>query len=72
MFWLIEYLNHIAPLLTIFFLWRIAAHLKGIRKSLSGKLLYDTVKEIMNFEKTMQQRKKEEEVDKDEVENRRR
>jgi len=67
MFWLIEYLNHIAPLLTIFFLWRIAAHLKGIRKSLSGKLLYDTVKEIMNFEKIIQQRKKEWEVDKNET-----
>ena len=67
-----DFFSLFEKILIIFFLWRIAAHLKGIRKSLSGKLLYDTVKEIMNFEKTMQQRKKEEEVDKDEVENRRR
>jgi len=67
MFWLIEFLNHIAPLLTVFFLWRIAAHLKGIRRSLSGKLLYDTVKEIMKFEKITTPIQNKQEVDKDET-----
>ncbi|RKX60796.1 MAG: hypothetical protein DRP29_01980 [Thermodesulfobacteriota bacterium] len=62
MFWLSEFFNQFAMIFIVFFLWRIAAHLKGIRKSLSGKLLYDTVKEIMKFEETMQKRKKEKEV----------
>ena len=70
MFWLSEFFNQFAMIFIVFFLWRIAAHLKGIRRSLSGKLLYDTVKEIMSFNKVEQVEKKEEEVDKDETENR--
>ena len=62
MFWLSEFFNQFAMIFIVFFLWRIAAHLKGIRRSLSGKLLYDTVKEIMNFEKAMQRNIKEGEV----------
>ena len=70
MFWLSEFFNQFAMIFIVFFLWRIAAHLKGIRRSLSGKLLYDTVKEIMSFNKVEQVEKKEEEVDKDETKNR--
>jgi len=72
MFWLSEFFNQFATIFIVFFLWRIAAHLKGIRRSLSGKLLYDTVKEIMSFEKATQGNKKEEEVDKDEAKSDRR
>ena len=64
-----KHLNSYAPLLITFFLWRIAAHLKAIRKHLAGKLLYETAKDVINFENAIKRRKTEEEVDKNEIEN---
>jgi len=65
---ILNFINKYAPLLIAFFLWRIAAHLKAIRKHIAGRMLYDTVRDVINLEKTIKQNKKEE-VDKDEAKN---
>jgi len=65
---ILNFINKYAPLLIVFFLWRIAAHLKAIRKHIAGRMLYDTVRDVINLEKTIKQNKKEE-VDKDEGKN---
>lgn len=65
---ILNFINKYSFLLIAFFLWRIAAHLKAIRKHLAGKFLYETARDVINFEKAIK-RKKEEEVDKNEIEN---
>ncbi len=44
---MIDFLDKCVPYLIVFFLWRISSHLKAIRKSLAGKLLFDTINEAI-------------------------
>jgi len=62
-----EVINSYAPLLIAFFLWRIARHLKIIRKHVAGKILFDTFQSCVQNYTFRKKEKTDKEVDKDET-----
>lgn len=63
---ILDHLSEYALLIIAFFLWRLSAHLKAIRKHIAGKMLYDMTKDVIIEPKVRIRKKpKEEEIKND-------
>jgi len=66
---MLEKVNDYSSILIAFFLWRIASHLKTIRKHIAGKMLFDIAQSCVQNYTAYKQKNTHKEVKEDETKN---